>query len=207
MHDWVRSLSVEVSQVSYDGLEFFADPGQYSITTGNLDNAIGIGFAELRCEDLVDVRQGSTVSMNGEIGLPVDLLVGRQLPATGGSVTVGDETWEFDEATLVTWQQPAIAGPSEYSLRLEDRGGPPRALDFTYDFENHVLSLARVRVGNSDADVPDDACRFDRTELGMHNPRTLVVELTISCASVHVPSMGSVAIGGSVVVDELQWPE
>ena len=202
-----RGAPVEVAQVSYDGLEFFPDPEQCTITHGNLDNAIGIGFADLRCDDLVDVRGNGTVSLAGEIGLPVDLLVGRQLPPTGGTVTVGEETWEFDEATLLTWQQPAIAGVSEYSLRLEELGGPPRVLNFSYDFENHVLSLANVMVGNTDADVPDGACSFDRTELGHHNPRTLVVELTISCPSVEVPSLGVVAISGSVVVDELQWPE
>jgi hypothetical protein len=202
-----RGEPVQVAQVSYDGLEFFPDPEQCSITTGNLGNAIGIGFADLRCDDLVDVRGNGTVSLAGEIGLPVDLLVGRQLPPTGGSATVGEETWEFEEATLVTWQQPAIAGVSEYSLSLEDLGGPPRELNFSYDFENHVLNLANVRVGNTDADVPEGACSFDRTELGHHNPRTLVVELTISCPSVEVPSLGVVAISGSVVVDELQWPE
>jgi len=202
-----RGAPVEVVQVSYDGLEFFPDPGQCTITTGNLDNAIGIGFADMRCQDIVDVRGNGMVSLAGEIGLPVDLLVGRQLPATGGSVTVGDETWEFAEATLVTWQQPAIAGESEYSLRLEDLGGPPRILSFSYDFESHALDLANVRVGNSDADVPGGTCAFDRTELGHHNPRTLVVELTISCPSVEVPGQGAVAISGSVVVDELQWPE
>lgn len=198
---------VDVSQISYDGLEFFPDRGQCSVTSGNLDNAIGIGFAELQCDELVDIRDGGTISMRGEIGLPVDLLVGRQLPASGGIVFVGDEAWAFEEAWLVTWQQPAIAGVSEYNLRLEDLGGPPRALNFAYDVESHALSLANVRVGNSDVDVPAGACTFDRVELGMHNPRTRVVELSMSCPSVDVPGTGSVAISGSVVVDELQWPE
>lgn len=202
-----RGAPVEVVQVSYDGLEFFPDPGQCTMTTGNLENAIGIGFADLRCQNIVDVRGNGKVSLAGEIGLPVDLLVGRQLPTTGGSVTVGDETWEFTEAILVTWQQPVIGGVSEYSLRLEDLGGPPRVLNFNYDIESHALDLANVSVGNSDADVPGGACAFDRTELGHHNPRTLVVELTISCPSVEVPGVGAVAINGSVVVDELQWPE
>jgi hypothetical protein len=198
---------VKVAQVSYDGLEFFPDPGQCAVTSGNLGNAIGVGFADLHCDDLVDARGSGTVSMTGEIGLPIDLLVGRQLPASGGSLTVGGETWEFDDAVLVTWQQPAIGGVSEYNLQLEDLGGPPRALNFSYDVESHRLSLVNVGVGNTDADVPAGTCILDRTELGMHNPRTRVVELTISCPSVEVPDLGAVAINGSVVVDELQWPE
>lgn len=200
-------VPVVVSQVSYDGLEFFPDPEQCSVTTGNLDNAIGIGFADLRCDDLVDIRDGGTVSMSGEIGLPVDLLVGRQLPETGGTATVGNETWTFEEAWLVTWQQPAIAGVSEYNLVLEDLGGPPRVLSFTYDIETHALSLANVRYGNSDADVPGGACSFDREELGLHNPRTVVVDLAVSCPSVEVPGMGVVSVSADVVLDELQWPE
>lgn len=198
---------VEVSQVSYDGLEFFPDPGQCTITTGNLDNAIGIGFAKLRCDDLVDIREGWTISMSGEIGMPLDLLTVRTLPPSGGSLAVGDETWTFDEAILATWQMPAIAGVSEYSLRLVQLGGPPRALSFTYDFEAHRLALANVGVGNEDRDVGEEACRFDRTELGRHNPQTIVIELHIECPSVEVPGMGSVSISGTVVVDELQFPD
>ncbi|MDQ2674707.1 MAG: hypothetical protein M3Y40_08615 [Chloroflexota bacterium] len=198
---------VQVAQISYDGLEFFPSERQCSLTTGNLEGAIGIGYADLRCDDLRDIRGGATISLRGEIGLPLDRLVGRQLPETGGTATVGDETWTFDEASLLTWQQPARAGVSDYNLVLEDLGGPPRALGFAYDIQTHALSLANVRVGNSDADVPPGACSFDRTELGRHNPRTLVVELIITCASVDVPGMGAVAIAASAVVDEIQWPE
>ncbi len=198
---------VQVSQVSYEGLEFFPDDGQCSLTTGNLEGAIGIGYADLRCDDLEDVRGGARVSLSGEIGLPLDRLVGRELPESGGTATVGAETWTFDEASLLTWQQPARGGLSDYNLVLEDLGGPPRALSFAYDIETHDLSLANVRVGNTDADVPGGACSFDRSELGPHNPRILVVDLTITCPSVDVPGMGVVAITGSAVVDEIGWPE
>ncbi len=198
---------VEVTQIAYGGLDFFPDDGQCSLTTGNLEGAIGIGFAELRCDDLEDIRGGARISLRGEIGLPLDRLVSRQLPASGGTATVGDETWTFDEALLMTWQQPVRAGVSPYNLVLEDADAIPRGLMFTYDIETHELALANVRIGNADVNVPDGACSFDRTELGLHNPRTLVVELSISCPSVEVPDAGAVAISGSIVVDELQWPE
>jgi hypothetical protein len=198
---------VQVAQVSHDGLELFPDPGQCEITTGDLDGALGIGFAELRCDDLVDIRGNGTVSLSGEIGLPLDLLTVRTLPPSGGSLAVGDETWTFEEAILTTWQMPAIAGVSEHNLRLTQLGGPPRVLGFIYDFETHRLSLATAGVGNQEEDVPEGACSFDRTELGQHNPQTIVIELSIDCPSVEVPGMGSVPISGVVVVDELQWPE
>jgi hypothetical protein len=197
----------EVVQVSYDGLEFFPDEGQCSLTAGNLEKAIGIGFAELHCEDLVDIRDNGMISLAGEIGLPLDRLVARQLPVTGGTASVGGESWTFEEAWLLTWQQPAIAGVGEYNLVLEDLGGPPRRLNFMYDVETHALSLATVVYGNAEAAVPGGACSFDREELGLHNPRTVVVDLAFTCPSVEVPGMGSVAIDGRVVVDELQWPE
>jgi hypothetical protein len=197
----------QVSQVSYDGLELFPDPGQCEITTGNLDGALGIGFAELRCDDLVDIRGNGTVSLSGEIGLPLDRLKARTLPPSGGSLAVGDETWEFEEAILTTWQMPAIAGVSEHNLTLTQLGGPPQVLGFIYDFETHRLGLATVAVGNQEQDVAEGACSFDRTELGRHNPQTIVIELSIDCPSVDVPGMGSVPISGVIVVDELQWPE
>jgi len=202
-----ESTPVQVSQVSYDGLEFFPEAGQCSMTADNLENAMGIGFAELRCDDLVDVRGGGTVSLSGEIGLPLDLLTVRALPPSGGSLAVGDETWTFEEAILTTWRMPAIAGVSDDNLLLIQHGGPPRSLGFIYDVEARLLALANVGVGNQAHSIPEGACTFDRTELGRHNPQTIVIELTIECPTVDVPGMGFVPIAGVVVVDELQWPE
>lgn len=195
-----------IEQISYDGWEFFPDEGDCTLTAGNLDNAIGIGFADLACEGLEDIRDKGTIDLAGEIGMPVDRLAARTLPPSGGTLTVGEEVWTIGESHLATWQQPAIAGVSDYNLELDD-SDLGTSLNFYYDIETHRLSAATVVRGGEEANVPADVCQLASEELGKHNPRTTVLELTITCPTVDVPGLGSVPIGGTVVVDELQWPE
>jgi hypothetical protein len=195
-----------IDQISFEGWQFFPDEGQCTLTTGNLDNAIGIGFAELSCIGLQEIRDKGTVDLAGEIGMPVDLLAERALPDAGGTLTVGDETWTIGWSFLATWQQPAIAGVSDYNMELEDLE-LGTALNFYYDIETHAITPATVVRDGEEADVPADACQVGRDELGKHNPRTTVIELVISCPAVEVPSLGTVPIEGTVVVDELLFPE
>ena len=204
---------VEVAQLSYDGLEFFPDPEDCTVTPLNLDTAIGVGRAELTCTEIEDVRGNGTISLAGEIGLPVDMLAERTLPLTGGSLEVGPETWTLEELFLFTWQMPAIAGSPQHNLELIDRSGgqtgddQPSQLNIAYDLETHALTPVSIeRIGEQSA-IAEGACRIEREELGRQNPRTTVIELTITCAEVEVPGLGPVAVSGTVVVDELAWPE
>ena len=194
---------VEAAQISYDGLEFFPDPGDCTVTSGNLDNLVGIGFAEFRCEALADIRGNGVITLSGTIGLPIDLLGARTLPESGGSVEVGGETWEFADGFLQTWQMGNTAG-SPHALELVDaaRGA---ALNFRYDHETHQLTLVNVERDGADEPIPDTACELRRNELGKVNPRTTVIELTIQCRAVDVPGLGPVSIQGTVIVDELQF--
>jgi hypothetical protein len=197
---------VTVAQVSFDGWQFFPDEDQCTLTAGNLDNAIGIGFAELSCVGLEEVRDKGTVDLAGEVGMPVDLLSERTLPDAGGTLTVGDETWTIGWSFLATWQQPILGGVEAHNMELEDveRG---TALNFTYDIETHAITPATIVRDGEEATVDPGACRIAREELGKHNPRTTVIGLAISCPAVEVPGLGSVPISGTVVVDELQFPE
>jgi hypothetical protein len=197
---------VEVAQASFDGWEFFTDPDQCTVTPDNLDNAIGIGFAEVVCTDLVELRDKGVVSLTATLGLPVDQLAERELPPTGGTATVGSETWDFESALLVTWQQPIISGQSEYNMGLEDTAKASRLL-FTYDHVTHQLTLAAIGRDGTEADVPEGGCAIVREELGKPNPRATTVRLTITCPSVEVPGLGAVPIDSTVIVDELEWPE
>lgn len=194
-----------IDQISFEGWQFFPEEEQCTIIPGNLDTAIGIGFADLSCIGLVEIRDKGTVYLAGEIGMPVDLLAERTLPDAGGTLTVGDETWTIGWSYLATWQQPAIAGVSDYNMELAV--DPETALNFYYDIETHEITPATVVRDGDEADVPADACQVGREELGKHNPRTTVIEVTVECPAVEVPGLGAVPISGTVVVDELQFPE
>jgi hypothetical protein len=196
---------LEISQLSYDGLDFFLDPRDCTITSGNLDNAVGIGFAELSCIDIADVRETGTITIEGTIGLPVDRLVERELPPTGGSIAVGDETWTFEFAYLYLWQQPAIAGVTDANMELADEA-QETSLSFFYDIQTHRTTVSGAMRDGETVDVPGGACALQREELGRPNPRTTTVQLGIDCPSVEIPGLGPVPITGTVIVDELDYP-
>jgi hypothetical protein len=194
-----------VVQMNLDGLSFFPDPDACTITPGNLTNAIGIGRADLRCDELIDIRGHGEIAISGNLGLPLDLLAVRELPLPGGSVTVGQETWAFTDATLEGWEQPTLGGTRAYNLELEDEEAGA-ALNVIFDIETRALTLANVLRDGAEANLRE-GCALGSKELGQLNPRTTVIEVSIDCAAVDVPGLGSVPIRGTVIVERLEWPE
>jgi hypothetical protein len=195
-----------VVQMNLDGLSFFPAPDACAITPGNLTNAIGIGRAELRCDELSDIRGNGEIAIRGNIGLPLDLLATRELPLPGGSVTVGPETWSFHDATLEAWQMPVIAGTRSYNLELVD-ATTGSALNISFDIETRGLSLVNVVRNESDTTLPGAGCPLKSEELGQLNARTTVIEVSFRCDGVEVPELGAVPISGTLVVERLEWPE
>jgi len=193
-----------ITQISFDGLEFFPEPDDCTLTPGENDSRIGIGFAELRCENLSDIRDNGTITLEGELGLPLDMVAESNLPQSGGSVAVGNETWQFAEALLIGFQRPAIAGSTEYNMELDDEARAA-SLNFIYDYVSHRLTLANVVRDGDASDVPGDACEFHVEEIGKPNPRTTVIELTLRCAQIEVPGLGRVSIEGTLIVDRVEF--
>lgn len=195
----------EVSQASFDGLQFFPDPDDCTVSPGNLDDRIGIGFAELECPELTDIRGNGIIGLSGELGMPLNVLAARPFPESGGTLQVGPETWQIGETWLATWAQPVLAGNRQYNLVMAD-DALEASLGFDYDTQTHELSLAAVRVGEVENPVSDGACQLRRTELGKWSPQITVSELEVACSEVDVPGLGAVPISGTVVVDELAFP-
>jgi hypothetical protein len=204
----------EVAQVSWNGLEFFPEPDDCSITPGELDDQLGVGYAELECTDLLDIREGGTISVTGTLGLPLTMVGESELPEMGGSVAVGDETWQFDEATLLAIPFAAVAGEDEYNMILARAGtdegcpGPEcsrTSLRFRYDVQSHRLTLSSIERDGAEADLVAGACSLTTTELGRLTPGTAVVELTIDCPAAEVPGMGAVPIAGTVIVQQYDF--
>ena len=203
-----------VAQLSWEGLEFFPEPEDCSITPGELDDQLGIGQAEVACTDLVDIRDGGTISVSGTLGLPLTMVGDSDLPETGGSVTVGDETWEFVEAMLLAIPFVAVAGEDDYNMILAHDGtdegcpGPEcsrASLRFRYDVQHHRLTLANIERDGADADLAAGACALETNELGRLTPGTAVVELTIDCPAAEVPGIGAVPIAGTVIVQQIDF--
>ena len=203
-----------VSQVSWDGLEFFPEPDACTVTPGELDDEIGVGYAEIQCQDLADIRGGETVSIAGTLGVALTTVGESNLPQMGGSVTVGDETWQFDAAMLLAIPFAAVAGEDDYNMILAREGtdegcpGPQcsrTSLRFRYDVQHHRLTLVNVERDGADADLADGACALETNELGRLTPGTAVVELSIDCPNAEVPGIGAVPIAGTVIVQQVDF--
>jgi len=198
------SHPLAVVQLNFDGLSFFPEPDDCTITPGELNAAIGVAGAHLECTDLADIRGSGVITIEGTIGLPGDLLGMRgDLPAAGGTVEVGDETLTFTEAYLYTGAQPAIVGGIAIDMQLtdEDRG---MMLGFAYDVQTHRPTLAHVMRGDTVTDIGEDACTLAMRELGKLNPRVTVVELTVRCNEVDVPELGTIPISGTLIVEQVE---
>jgi len=190
-----------ISQISWEGLEFFPEPEACAITPGELDDEIGVGYAEIRCEGLADVRSGETVSMAGTLGVALTTVGESDLPPMGGSVTVGDEAWDFTEAFLFGFPVNLGAGTEDYNMVLTDDG--TGSLRFRYDVQTHRLTLVNVERGGEAADVDAGACGLQTEELGRLSPGVAIVELTIDCPAVDVPGLGAVPIAGTLIVQQI----
>ncbi len=162
----------------------------------------------------LDIRDGGTISVSGTLGLPLTMVGISDLPEMGGSVTVGDETWEFGEAMLLAIPFAAVAGEDDYNMILAREGtdegcpGPEcsrTSLRFRYDVQHHRLTLVNVERDGADADLVAGACSLTTTELGRLTPGTAVVELTIDCPAAEVPGLGTVPITGTVIVQQVDF--
>lgn len=195
---------VAVEQMSFDGLSFYPDPDECTIEPGDLGHAPGVGQAELRCDSLEDVRGNGVISIDGIIRLPIDLLVPRELPPSGGSVDVGDETWEFDDATLFIGQEGASGMTLLDMASFVDLNWQPSTLHFTYDPQTDRFKLVMVERSGEAVEVADGACDLAATELGEIHGGTTVLELSIECPEVDVPDLGIISVTGTIIVDRTE---
>ena len=196
----------EITQISFDGWEFFPDPGQCTVTAADPDAQLGLASAEVVCTDLAEIRDKGVVSVSGSINLPADRAAPRALPATGGTATVGSETWTFDQGFLVTWNPSIyVMGAGEFNMELVDVATGARLL-FRHDADAQRTTLAAVERGGELVQIDDGACRIEREMLGKPNPRDIAVELVVTCSLVEVPGLGTVPIQATVTVDELGYP-
>jgi hypothetical protein len=208
-----------IAQVSWDGLEFFPEPDDCTLTPGELNSEIGVGYAQIACENLTDIRGGGTVSLSGTLGLALTMVGESDLPDMGGSASVGDETWTFDEAILFTFPINLTQGGEDYNMILSDEGtntGCPdnapaspecsrTSLRFRYDVQTHRLALVEVARDGTSADLAPGACSLATEELGRLSPGAAVVELTIDCPAADVPGLGAVPITGTVIIQQLEF--
>jgi hypothetical protein len=191
-----------VEQIDVAGLSFYPAPDDCHVTPGILNASLGIASAGIRCEAIADIRDNGVVTLDGTIAVAGDVLGMRgELPPTGGTIAVGPTSVELPQARvfLDPFGFDALTGLASAPLFDDDSEA---GLVLAYDRESHELSLSTIVAGlDAFAEVPDGACSVERSDLGVLNPRTTVVELAIRCDALDVAELGTVAVDGTLVVD------
>lgn len=189
---------LSVAQISFHGLEFFVDPGDCSISAGERDDETGVAPAHVRCEAIEEVRGNGVMTLDGTVGIAADLLGLRGgLPETGGILMFGDRRVVFEEA--------AIAHPrfSSYLGQLVDVDGTV-GLTISYDSDSDSLVVDEIiAFGEAITRLSPDACRLSTTEIGLLNPHTRLLELSVECPAIDLSSAGAIAVSGTLIVEEV----
>ena len=190
--------------MNLDGLSFFPQPGECEVTSGRFNPQIGVASAHVRCDDITDIRDNGTVTVDGVLGVAGDVVGMRgDLPPSGGTATVGGEELAFADATLYAFPLFMVDGAGQTSMALEDGA---TTLLFTYDVQTHAVALAYIQRGDELIEVAPSACTISSRLLGMVNPRTRLLDMDVRCGAVDLPDAGTVAIGASLIVEEVASP-
>jgi len=195
---------LSVVQMNLEGLSFFPELDACQLAPGRLNSAIGVASAHLRCAEVADIRGNGVVTVDAVIGIAGDMLGLRgDLPPSGGTVTVGDDVRTFSEARILAFGRPAVAGARGGSMATAADG---TELHFDYDVHTHEISLAAIVLDGVTTEIPANGCSIATRELGRLNPRTAVLDLALACPAVELADRGTVAIDGTLVVEQVEAP-
>lgn len=194
-HDPLR-----VAQIDYEGMAFYPEPDGCTIAPGELNPTIGVASAHLTCADLTDIRDAGSVTIDGGIALPADMLGMRgDLASPGGQVVVGNQTLEFSDGRLLVQDVSMVdSGRQPLFLFGDDETS---SIGFERDSETGDLYVTYLVVDDEQFEFDDEACDVSASELGTLNPITTVLDLSIRCDEVDLGEHGVVTIDTSLVVD------
>lgn len=192
---------LSISQMAYDGLAFFPEPEDCTTTTGGHNEEIGLVAVRIECAELTDIRDNGSITVDGYVALPADMVIELDLPDPGGTVTVGDST--FEPVDPVLFIGPVLEDPGHEPediglwLSSDDLEGPTVFL--RYSESSKSLAVARVFYNRGIAEVDPGECDTETVEIEVINPQSSVMEVSFSCDSVEVSSHGAIVVEGDVV--------
>lgn len=193
--------SLGISQFAYDGLEFFPDEGECTVTPGRVNESAGVAAVTIDCPDIRDIRDTATITVHGVAGLVAGLVL-TDIPPEGGTVAVGSVQWQIEGAFLnLDPEAVVLGGENDYPLVMHDE---VNALSFSHD--DGRLTLEELLWDGSTTSVDADDCQITTQDLMKLSPEVTLVEVTIDCPAVAVAGRGEVEISGTVVVQRFSPP-
>jgi hypothetical protein len=191
----------EVVRVDYDGMSFYLGPGDCVTTPGGRNDDLGLLNVRVDCREIADVRGGGVIGLSGVIAVPADSLGDRgSLPATGGSVELGETTLDIVMGVGLV----GGAGPVENErVPILAPVDSFNALSILYDPEDGTYELTGLQLEGVFVETATP-CPVTPEVIGRLNPETAVVRLTLDCAEVPAPGGTTAPLNGSVVIDLVQ---
>lgn len=196
-----------ISQMDFDGLAFFPDVDSCIFEPGQENTDVGLVAVTVDCPELVDIRGNGTITLTGYVSLPSDMILEQDLPDTGGTVTVGESTFEPVDPVLLIGADFSDHGVQEVGLWLgTDRPEDPTVF-LAYDERSDSLTVARVFYERGIAEVEPGECETETTEAAVVNPQASVLRVVFTCDGVDVSSHGSVLVEGDVTFERIYYFE
>lgn len=193
---------IAIGQMSHDGLAFFPEPDDCEFTPGEHNEDTGLVAVIISCPELIDIRGNGSISIEGLLALPADLVIELDLPERGGTVTIGNETISFGHDLQLFVGPSFDRGTSE--MQLTAVSDSPRAtLAFPYDLEADRLRLGLVAFSGGSTEIGPEDCSHQMSELAVINPQAKIVELTFSCPEIQLANVGQVPIEGTLVFEQI----
>ena len=203
---YLEAEPLSVAQIDFDGMAFYPDPDECTITPGTLNATAGIASARLECPNLEDLRGAGTLTLDGGIALPADLLGLRgDLPPSGGQIEVGDRTLAFSDGRMLVMN--ALTDDTRRIPLFLYGDDDVSSLGFERDPSTAQLYLTYVVIDAELFDIDDDACLVTADGLGLASPITTVQELTIRCDELQLGDHGTVTIDDTLVIDLINESE
>jgi hypothetical protein len=114
-------------------------------------------------------------------------------------MAVGSQTLAFSDGRVLV--QNALTEDTERQPLFLYGDDDASSIGFERDPDTAELFVTYLVVDEELFDILDEACRVTTTELGMLNPITTVLELSIQCSELDLGAHGVVAIDDSLVIE------
>ncbi|HSJ35225.1 MAG TPA: hypothetical protein VLB85_09245 [Acidimicrobiia bacterium] len=192
-----------VDHVTYDGLDFYLDPGECEIEPGEVNTDLGISTVAVTCPEITDLRDTATVTVEGTVGV-ASTLTREDLPRLGGTITVEGDVELVLEVEAGTWVQFPEEGtfPGDYANLHGSDGIPVMHLE---EIDDGRLAVTGVGAVDDFRDVEPDTCRSQTEQVAVVSPGVTYHRLILDCPAVPLLDGGVVSITGEAVIQRMPF--
>lgn len=210
-----------VDQMTYDGLNFFLEPGDCGFSELDRTEDFGLVRLEITCTEISDVQGNNTVTMQGAVDVPITIGVMGDEYASGGTLslsgdvdaalTVTDAFWydypedmqcagsgcaadTFQDSLFVsTYRDSSNPDDPELVVEFDIEERPPRLAKLTYQPDPEEELTYRF------TPQPDD-CTVEETDVARIAPDTELLEIALDCSELTGEEGETVSLSGALAV-------